>query len=390
MTPPHPYSGRLRQLVLQSTPFCNLACTYCYLPDRDRKLLMSREVLEAALRLIHDADLASPTLDVRWHAGEPLAVPRRFYEEAFAQVQRVLGSCTSVEHSVQTNAVLLDGAWADLLARHSVRVGVSIDGPAEVHDAKRITRRGIGTFSRVMRGVGRLQERGIAFDVIAVVTPATLRQTTAFMDFFASLAGLRQLGLNVEESEGAHSSEAFATRDFEVGFRSFLRDLSKWSAETGVQVREFDSMRKLVLAGAGRAARNIQNEAFAILTIGADGEAATFSPELLGMIHPGAPGGFSIGNVLSEDQQAILYSPRLRALETNVSRGTGLCRERCAYFSLCGGGAPVNKLYENGSFATTQTQHCRLAAMSVADVVLEAMEDEARLATQRKLARGTA
>jgi uncharacterized protein len=370
------YAGRLRQLVLQPTSFCNIDCAYCYLPHRNRTAVMSADVLNAALRFARDTGLTGPSLDIRWHAGEPLAAPLRFYEDAFSTAAHILGGYTSVRHSVQTNAIMLDDAWAALLAGNAVQVGVSIDGPPQIHDTRRITRSGAGTFTRVMRGVAYLQKRGLAFDVIAVITPETLRHADAFMAFFAGLEGLRQLGLNVEESEGSHSSAAFASADFERGFRAFLRDLAAWSASTAIQVREFTAMRELVLTGARHTTRNAQNEAFAIVTVGTDGEIATFSPELLGLSHPTMPDGFVIGNVCTMPFDAILNSTRLQKIEADVALGVRLCRNQCPYFSLCGGGAPANKLYENGSFATTQTKHCSLVAMAVADRILEDMERE--------------
>lgn len=378
----HPYSGRLQQIVMQPTPFCNLDCSYCYLPHRHRKVVMNLDVVDATIRFAQQASLLGSTVEVRWHAGEPLAVSKHFYTQAFERFAHMLGPEVAVEHSIQTNGVLLDAAWASLLDHHGVRIGVSIDGPAVVHDEQRRTRRGSGTFDRVMRGVEHLQKLGLRFDVIAVVTPATLRRAAEFCEFFTSLYGLRELGLNVEESEGDHTSKAFATEDFEHGYRAFLADLYTWSIESGVVIREFRTMRSIVIFGTD-GVRNTQNEAFAILTVGANGDVATFSPELLGMVHSSVD-GFSIGNVLSDSPEIILRSARLRRLEAEIECGTSLCRSTCAYFSMCGGGAPVNKLYENGAFATTETRHCRLVTQAVADHVLDALEREACLRSQSR------
>lgn len=369
------FAGRLRQLVLQPTPFCNLACTYCYLPHRDDRTVMSPEVVEAAFIFARDAGLCSDEVEVRWHAGEPLAVSRQFYEDAFAQARRILGGQTVIHHSIQTNAVLLDAEWADLLHANSVRIGVSIDGPSNIHDARRLTRRGGGTFHKVMEGIRYLQTTKLGFDVIAVITPETLQHAAQFMEFFASLEGLNQLGINVEETEGTHISKAFSEDTFEARFREFLEDLLKWSQQTGIAVREFTSMRSHILAGAGASMRNTQNEPFAIVSIASNGEIGTFSPELLGMVHPTFE-NFSIGNVLSCRCDSIPPAKAWPQLLADISQGTTLCRSGCPYFSVCGGGAPINKLYEKHSFAVMETHHCRLTVQAVADVVLSAMERE--------------
>jgi uncharacterized protein len=175
---------------------------------------MAPEVLEAAFCLVRDAEFPGDHLEIRWHAGEPLAVSKQFYEDAFARARRILGEQTALHHSIQTNAVLLDPQWVDLLQANRVTVGVSIDGPPVIHDTRRLTRRGGGTFQKVMDGIQCLQAARFKFDVIAVITPETLHHARVFMDFFASLEGMGQLGLNIEETEGTHVSKAFAEECF--------------------------------------------------------------------------------------------------------------------------------------------------------------------------------
>jgi uncharacterized protein len=336
---------------------------------------MAPEVLEAAFCFVRDAELPGDHLEIRWHAGEPLAVSQKFYEDAFARARCILGKQTALHHSIQTNAVLLDPQWVDLLQTNRVTVGVSIDGPPVIHDTRRLTRRGGGTFQKVMDGIQYLQAANFKFDVIAVITTDTLHHASEFMDFFENLEGMGQLGLNTEETEGTYVSKAFSENNFEGRFRDFLEKLMKWSQKTDIPVREFKSMRSLILAGAGSSTRNTQNEPFTILSIGSNGDMGTFSPELLGMTHP-TFGSFSIGNVLSCPLDCILATNNWPRMVAEISHGTALCRSDCEYFSVCGGGAPINKLYEKHSFATMETHHCRLTVKAVADVVLSAMECE--------------
>jgi uncharacterized protein len=122
-------------------------------------------------------------------------------------------------------------------------------------------------------------------------------------------------------------------------------------------------------------ARNTQNEPFAILSVASNGDIGTFSPELLGMTHP-IFGHFSLGNVLSWTHNGILNTETWPRLVADISDGTTLCRSGCEYFSVCGGGAPINKLYEKQSFITMETNHCRLTVKAIADVVLSTMERE--------------
>src|ERR1700759_3504912 len=82
--PPHPW---ISLLVLQPSPFCNINCDYCYLPNRTSKKRMGLEIVAAAIEKVFAADLVSGPLTVIWHAGEPLAVPISYYEKAFDQIR---------------------------------------------------------------------------------------------------------------------------------------------------------------------------------------------------------------------------------------------------------------------------------------------------------------
>jgi uncharacterized protein len=364
-------AGRTVQLVLQATPFCNLDCTYCYLPDRSDRRVLPDEVLRAAFSLLADSGIAGEEVDVRWHAGEPLVVPPDTYRRWIGMADGIVASRFAVSHSLQTNGTLIDHRWCRLFAEAGIRVGVSIDGPERLHDAHRVTRRGDGTFPRVMRGIARLAEAGIPFDTISVVTPETLRHQDEFLDFFGVLRP-RSLGINVEESEGAHVSGAAAAPRFAEEFGRFVRRLIGWERRTGIVVRELDRVRGLVRRYPG-APGNSQNEPLAILTVDVAGNLYTFSPELAGLSHARFP-TFAIGNVLTEPLDAVLRSPVLAALAAEVRTGVELCRARCEYYRLCGGGAPSNKLFENGSLASTETLMCRCVVQAAADAVLDDLE----------------
>lgn len=97
---------KTRLLILQPTPFCNIDCDYCYLPDRDSHARMSLATMRhAAERLIND-DLVGAQLTVVWHAGEPQTLPVHYYDAAITTLHEVLGAHCELSHSIQTNATL--------------------------------------------------------------------------------------------------------------------------------------------------------------------------------------------------------------------------------------------------------------------------------------------
>jgi uncharacterized protein len=132
-----PARGPLELLVLQPTPFCNLDCSYCYLPDRQSTRRMSRDTLEATFRWAFASGLARQPFTLLWHAGEPLVLPVAYYEEATELLNRHNEQRVPVLQSFQTNATLLSAEWCEFLQRHHVHLGVSVDGPDFLHDRTR-------------------------------------------------------------------------------------------------------------------------------------------------------------------------------------------------------------------------------------------------------------
>jgi uncharacterized protein len=122
----------------------------------------------------------------------------------------------------------------------------------------------------------------------------------------------------------------------------------------------------------GTPARNEQNEPFGIISVDCDANLSTFSPELLGVEHE-AYGSFCFGNLARDSFEEIAARVHESRLYTDIRVGVRQCADTCAYYGLCGGGAPSNKIFENGSAATTETVHCRTLKRSV-DVVLDLIE----------------
>ena len=222
---------REQLIVIQPTPFCNMRCRYCYLPDRDSHAKMSDAVLRAVLESIEHSDLVGKNPTIVWHAGEPLTIGKAFFRRALEATRQItLRGEKVVSHSVQTNAVLLDDSWLDLFQPHNVRLGLSIDGPAELHDAHRRTRQGGGTHERVMKAVQLLHARSYPFSAIMVITRDTLDRADEVFDFFFG-AEIPFVGLNVEELESANVDSTLRGPEVERDLHHFyLRLLERQEA----------------------------------------------------------------------------------------------------------------------------------------------------------------
>jgi uncharacterized protein len=369
------WRGRLQLLVVQPTPFCNLDCSYCYLPDRDNRKVMASSTLETLARKVFAAHLPAPQLSVVWHAGEPLVVSITWFGEAFASIARHCPPGINVTYHFQTNGVLIDDRWCDFIQAHPVRIGVSIDGPAWLHDRHRKTRNGDGTHARVMKGIERLKAHSIPFHVICVLTRESLEHPDAIVDFFADL-GCAELCFNIEEVEADHRTSSLQGGEIELAFRAFFDRAIERSCQTpaAMRVREIDGvLGALRDPSFGNARGNSQNEPGRILSVAWDGSFNTYSPELLGQRHPQL-GTLSLGNVLHDDLVPAADHPLFERIDAEIREGIERCRAECKHFDFCGGGAPANKLGERGHFACTETMYCRLTQKAVTDCVLSALE----------------
>jgi uncharacterized protein len=336
--------GPLELLVVQPTPFCNINCSYCYLPDRQSTKRMSRETLEQTFAWVFSSGVVRDPFTLLWHAGEPTVIPVSFYEQAIELLDQHNHAGVPVYQSFQTNGTLLDDDWCAFFRRHGVHLGVSVDGPAFLHDRRRRTRQGQGTLDRVLRGMRLLHAQEVPFFVITVLTADSLSYADELFGFYQE-NGVRQVCFNTEEIEGPNTSSSLAgpaTKErFQRFFTRFL-DLA-YNAQPPMAVREFESSAGALLSVRyGPGSRTQENKPWAIVNVDCEGNFSTYSPELLGL-SSAHYGSFALGNVFKDTLAEVSASEHFQRLEADISQGVELCRQRCPYFVFCGGGAPANK-----------------------------------------------
>lgn len=155
---------------------CNLDCAYCFFLAKEQlypgsKFRMADDVLEAYIgQLI--AGHAADHVTIAWQGGEPTLMGLDFFRHAMAVAERHRRPGMRFEHTIQTNGTLLDDAWCAFFKEHGFLVGISIDGPAPLHDRYRYDKGGKPTFDKVMRGLRLLQKHGVDFNVLTTVNSA--------------------------------------------------------------------------------------------------------------------------------------------------------------------------------------------------------------------------
>ncbi|MBI3196603.1 MAG: GRRM system radical SAM/SPASM domain protein, partial [Rhodospirillales bacterium] len=325
----------VEMVIIQPTAFCNIDCTYCYLPDRDNKHVIAQSTVTRLFAELFGSGWSNPEITVLWHAGEPLAVPVAFYREAFATIERLRPKtgpgAVTVRHSFQTNGTLINEEWCALFRDWQVGVGVSIDGPRELHDAHRKTRSGAGTFDRTIAGIRRLKAANWPVHVLSVLSRASLEMPEEMLAFYIS-EGIDHVCFNVEESEGDYVSDLFQGPELRQRYETFLRTFWHLARADGRVkfVREIDHALPRVFRPEGVRARNIQVEPLGMINVDSHGNVSSFSPELLGYRNADYD-DFLLGNInvnsLAEIHEACVRS----ALYRDITIGVRACQASCEY-----------------------------------------------------------
>ena len=381
--PGSPFSGEevgreewLNLAVIQPSPFCNLDCDYCYLPSRSETHRMGEDTLRSVVTGIFATDLVRDSLTFVWHAGEPMAVPIAWYRKAFDLIREEAPEGLKIIHSFQTNGTLINNDWCRFIKETGICVGLSIDGPARIHDAHRKTRQGKGTHEQTMRGLELLRSHQIGFHVIAVVTQDSLDHADEIYDFFVN-NGIVRFGFNIEEKEGIHTKSSLEASSNDKVAAFFRRMFERQKASrSAVRIREFDFALQRILCKRDSEEFVYENEQvrpFGILSVDWQGNFSTFSPEMLG-IQTSEYGPFAFGSFLGGGLESALTNKSFLSVLEDTKAGVERCRRECSFFNLCGGGAPANKYFENGSFNSTETAYCRHVIQLPISIVLEDLE----------------
>jgi uncharacterized protein len=175
-------------LAKPSGSTCNIDCAYCFFLSKEalypnEKNRMSDTTLETYIRQLLESH-RTPQVTVAWQGGEPTLMNLDFFERSLEHVEKYRRPGQIVEYTFQTNGILIDDEWCEFFKEHKFLVGLSVDGPRELHDIYRLDRRGQGTFDRVMQGWRCLRRHGVEFNILCTVNAANEKHGSAVYRFF--------------------------------------------------------------------------------------------------------------------------------------------------------------------------------------------------------------
>jgi len=174
---------------------CNLDCAYCFFLSKEMlypgsRFRMADAMLEEYVRQLIEAH-RTPDVTIAWQGGEPTMMGVDFFRRSVAHVEKHRRPGMRVEYTIQTNGTLIDDELAAFFREHDFLVGISIDGPREMHDAYRVDKGGAPTFDRVMRGLDVLRRHGVEYNALTTLHRANADHPVEVYRFLRDACGVR-------------------------------------------------------------------------------------------------------------------------------------------------------------------------------------------------------
>ena len=242
----------------------------------------------------------------------------------------------------------------------------SVQPILRLNDSHRRTRAGKGTFRATMRGIDLLRVAGVHISILAVLTRESLRHIDEVFDFFEA-EGIRQVAFNLEEIKGHNSSRSFETNDDILNlYRDFARKALIRQSGGSLDIREISATEQRLGSHPVTTIGSVKPLQF--VTVGVDGGFSTYCPELHGFNYPNGTRHI-FGNVLRNEFLDIMANREFLSLYTAVMEGVVKCACTCDRFSICGSHRVAVKYFENGTFSSSETVHCKSRIKAVAELI---------------------
>ena len=337
--------GRTREYQVfakPAGPICNLRCKYCYYlekkdlyPER-KSYVMTDEILEKFIIQNIEAS-TEEIINFSWHGGEPMLAGIDFFKKAVAIQKKYKPDGREILNGIQTNGTLIDKEWAEFLAGENFIAGISIDGPANLHNRYRRTAANKPTHSSVMRGWEMLQRFAVTTEILCVVSSCNVNHPLVVYDFFKEMGAryMTFLPLVVREpgSDTAVTPESVSAEDFG---EFLIRIFDRWVEH------DIGNIKVQIFEEAARTAFG-QEHTLCIFKVDCGGvPVLEHNGDFYSCDHYVDPEHL-IGNITNGSLAAFLDSRQQKAFGRAKSRTLPRYCLECKVLSMCNGECPKNR-----------------------------------------------
>ncbi len=180
-------------LIKPTGAICNLDCKYCFFLSKEMlypgsRFQMAEDLLETYLKQLLESHRA-PQVDVAWQGGEPTLMGLDFFKRSVEIVNKLKRPGQQIQYAIQTNGTMLDDEWCAFFKQNNFLVGLSVDGPKDLHDVYRVNKGGAGSFDQVMRGLNYLKKHHVDFNILCTVHAANQHHPLKLYRFFRDELG---------------------------------------------------------------------------------------------------------------------------------------------------------------------------------------------------------
>ncbi len=339
-------------LIKPASADCNLRCEYCFYLDHaalypeTRRHRMSDEVLEATVRSYMETD--QPAYSFGWQGGEPTLMGVDFFKRAVELQKRYGRPGSIVSNGLQTNGTLIDDAFASHFAEYNYLVGVSLDGPPELHDFYRKNPKGDGSHEAVMRGIETLHRHNVSYNALVLVNSANVEFPERVYDYLKSLGILYHQYIPCVEFDREGNPLPYTISGKQWG--RFLKGIfEKWMAGDTrvVSIRDFDAILQHMVNG--QYTMCVQGgycDHYLVVEYNGDVYPCDFFVEK----------GTRLGNITRDGWKTLRESPRYRSFARCKADWNQNCA-KCGFLRYCSGDC-LKQRYRNSRDARNLSWLC--------------------------------
>ena len=331
---------------------CNLDCHYCYYRDKSEIYSgnmprMSEELLETYIKQYIEG-ASQQNISFCWHGGEPLMAGLLFFEKAM-ELQKKYAGDKVIENTLQTNGILVNDAWCSFFKENNFLIGLSLDGPEDIHDAFRRDCGGAPTFARVMKAVELMKKHGVEFNILATVNARSEERGAEVYKFLTSInpyiqflpvveyvkmrPGKRPLIVSPDDEDAVPAPWSVSAK----GYGKFMCDVfDEWvKYDVG---RNFVQLFDVTLGNWC----GVPPSLCAFGEVCGDGLVVEHNGDVYSCDHFVYP-EYRLGNIATDELAAMYRSSEQQAFGRDKRDALPMECKRCNYYFLCRGECPKHR-----------------------------------------------